>query len=642
MRYSEIICIALSILLLFQIGMQPAKSCKDIIVVDDATKGDFNLFLKVRDPSRPGYQVLTIVPEGYQYSYHHPWTGKEMEFTVEHKYFGVASVDDIHPNIIKAGMCLTDAGIVFGDADTVSNWKNPTRHAWDDFDWIRYACQTADTEEEAVELLTEDAVKKLHATGVPENLFVVGPDKGFVIEADVIHYDVEEVDSFVAMSNYAKNLWKKSFIYRAVAPSYDAVFEGSVRKGRTVRLGFGSIFGIKITDIGTDYIEVKQVPIQFGKDNILGTQFDLLGTTKISLDSAEKVGFYRVRLHDIEDKKAKVTVCFEYKEWEDKINDIIQQKVGEIDVIDLMNWSRIHSDELDGLRGMCDENIAFLYEGDLIAKIPNDHYELISQGWFSANHPCVSIYVPFHICDYDIYDPYENSEAAQLCLSLLDIYGHDYLSEYFNQPEQVFINELEILQPTILEIINQNENISAFLTSSDTAMQKQAYFTQLLWLNASKIDNNEEIISTLSKLWENDYTQSLLNMKKIIKELEKKQQYEEFSEPIISIALSIVQSRLTMCEHMLTDKNNIPKQTYNECLDLFQKESYDQGFTKLMQTYNESIKLLNIETSTALKQEIKEESNENDYYILILFSLIMFFIFITVILGIKQRNMIKK
>ena len=59
------------------------EACKDIIAVDNATDGDYNLLLKVRDPSRLGPQVLCIVPEGYEYTYHHPWTGKSMEFTVD-------------------------------------------------------------------------------------------------------------------------------------------------------------------------------------------------------------------------------------------------------------------------------------------------------------------------------------------------------------------------------------------------------------------------------------------------------------------------------------------------------------------------------------------------------------------------------
>ena len=43
----------------------PVLGCKDILACGDSTGGDYNLLLKVRDPSRPGLQVLCIVPQDY-------------------------------------------------------------------------------------------------------------------------------------------------------------------------------------------------------------------------------------------------------------------------------------------------------------------------------------------------------------------------------------------------------------------------------------------------------------------------------------------------------------------------------------------------------------------------------------------------
>ena len=97
------------------------------MITPPATAGNYSLLLKVRDPSRPGLQVLCRVPEGTQYTYHYPWTGKPWDFIVTHTFFGVATQGDTLPNIVKAGMVLTDAGLAFGDADTLSNWVNPTK-----------------------------------------------------------------------------------------------------------------------------------------------------------------------------------------------------------------------------------------------------------------------------------------------------------------------------------------------------------------------------------------------------------------------------------------------------------------------------------------------------------------------------------
>ena len=69
-KYSVISILFVTFLLLNIFLSFNTKACKDIIVCGDATDGDYNLLLKVRDPSRPGLQVLCIVPEGYEYDYY--------------------------------------------------------------------------------------------------------------------------------------------------------------------------------------------------------------------------------------------------------------------------------------------------------------------------------------------------------------------------------------------------------------------------------------------------------------------------------------------------------------------------------------------------------------------------------------------
>ena len=379
------------------------KGCKDIVAVGDATDGNFNLLLKVRDPSRSGPQVLCMVPEGYEYTYNHPWTGKPLEFKTKHKYIGVATKGDTIPNIVKAGMTLTDSGIAFGDADTGSNWKNPTRNAWDDFDWIRYACEKADDENQAVNLMTEDCVDQLHASGVSENLFIVGPKKAFVIEADAFHYDVKEITDIAVMSNYPKELWRtQSHKKLPIASSFDMEKEGYVRRGRTVRLN--SLYGVKIVSIGEDWIVARQVPFI----KIYNKMIRITGTrVKIKLGERETVGDYSLRLIDINGNKAKVSVSYVFKAWEDKMLQYIESKHGYITLKDMINWSRLHGEDLEGLRPMCQD--FFPYESVMIYKIPEENYGLLSSGWFSANHACSSIYVPIHISNNDIYGPYKTA-----------------------------------------------------------------------------------------------------------------------------------------------------------------------------------------------------------------------------------------
>ncbi len=607
MKVTRYVCLGLVMCFFISINISSVIACKDIIVMDDVTAGDFNLLLKIRDPSRADYQTLTIVPKGYTYTYHHPWTGKSMEFEVDHKMICVASKDDTLPNIMKAGMCFTDAGLAFGDADTVSNWKNPTRYAWDDFDWIRYAAQTANNEDEAVQLLTEEVVKKLHAPGVPENLFVVGPEKGYVVEADVIHYDIIPVDDYVVMSNYPKNIWRKTFFYRAIGPSFDATFDGDVRKGRTIRLGFGSIFGIRVLDIGDGYIDVKQVPLQFSKDNIQGKQFDGLTGTRIFVNESAKVGFYSVTLQNIEDKKARISISFEYTEWEQLMKNQIDPELGKIDVSDLMNWSRLHSDDLHGLRGMCDENEAFQYEGDMIFKIPSQYYTLLSEGWFSPNHACSSIYVPVHICDSDIHEPYKTGDAAAVSLSLLQEYGHGYFSNTFHDVEQVFITELGRMQPKINTLIESSDDVSLFLTTSDISMQKQAYLLEQMYLNSNDESNQENVLNQMGTIWDGTYDNTLYNLQQIFHE----DTYQTIPNELIDIIVSIVQTRFELCE-ILHLPIQISEELFQQGKQLMQENQYEKGMNVLLKSYqiSDSI-LLNQTVPPSIKSNINESYQTN-------------------------------
>ena len=43
----------LSILIVLLLNMGVVSACKDIVATGDATAGNYNLLLKVRDPSRP-------------------------------------------------------------------------------------------------------------------------------------------------------------------------------------------------------------------------------------------------------------------------------------------------------------------------------------------------------------------------------------------------------------------------------------------------------------------------------------------------------------------------------------------------------------------------------------------------------------
>ena len=508
------------------------NACKNMIACGDATDGDYNLLLKIRDPSRPDYQVLTMIPEGFEYTYHRPWLGFPMKFITKNKFIGVTSLNDTASDIVKAGMVFTDSGIAFGDADTDSRWINPSKYAWDDFDWMRYSYQKAQNECEAVNLLTKDAVSKLHATGVSENLFVVGPNKAYVIEADAFHYNVSEVKDILVMTNYPKNLWKTHLLNKLpIAPSFDTIKEQYLSKGEVLRLD--SLYGVKIFEVGSDYIIVRESPYF----KIFG------GTVKIELGEIKKIGQFSVELKDIDGNKAKISLCYYYKAWEDKMIGFMEEKNGNITVKDMINWSRIHEDDIDGLRPMCqDSNI---YEAAMIYKIRKENYEILSSGWFAANHPCSSIYVPVHICVNDIFEPYENGNAAKISLELLESFGHDNLTDYFCKVEDVLLYENEKREEYAKKFIENTTEVTEFLTDVDYEMQNQGYLTEEIWMDASNISDiiiKEQVIEIIGDMWFFNYSISLENMDNAISELDIISENDPIIDLIICKIQTIIQS----------------------------------------------------------------------------------------------------
>ncbi len=448
------------------------SGCKLVMAIANATAGDYNLLMKVRDPARPGLQVLCSIPEGYEYEYHHPWFGFKMRFKVEHKFIGTTTMKDIPPNITKPGMMISDAGIAIADADTISYLVNPSKYAWDDFDWMRYAIQSANDVDEAISLLTHDAVDKLHATSVAENIFVVGVNKGAIIEADAFNYRVKEIkDGIAVQSNYPKMLWNVHLLYPLfTASQFNSTFTGWVEKGKIIRLG--GLMGVHIVKISSNSITARLFPFGLGKEIFVG--------------EGKPMGNFWLRLLDINGSKAKIFLCFKYYEWERKMENTIEKRIGNITVEDMMAWSRIHSNDLEGLRGMCQGG----YEAATIYKIPKEYPEFLSMLWFAAGQ-CASIFVPVHICSLDIYDAYENGEAHSIALQLLEKYGHDNLTSIFEEVEAEFINETEEAEAEAIKLLQEGrqEEAMLLLTLSDMDIQMKAIAIEKMWLNASYLSN---------------------------------------------------------------------------------------------------------------------------------------------------------
>ena len=522
--------------------------CKDVMVAGDATSGDFNLFMKVRDPSRPGPQVLCIINRGYTYKYHFPGIiPREKEFVVSRKFIGVVTKGDAPPDIVKPGMALSDAGVAYGDADSPSIWRNPLRSSWDDFDWIRYACQSAGDEEEAVELLKE--VVEMHAPGISENLFVVGPRKAYVMEADALRYSVKEVEDLCVMSNYPKDLWKYNIMKRFfIARSFESEKEKIVRKGSIIRLG--GLLGVRINGMDADSISVMMWPSGEGAN--------------IKMGEGKPVGPFWVELINISGNKARVRVCYKYKEWENLLLERLKERYGKIDVLYLMNISRLDIYELGGIRGMTEG----YDEGTAICKIPYTHYEFLSCMWFAPNQ-CSSIYIPVHICCESIYEPYTNGDAAELSVKLLKLFGRHGFSDYAERVEKIFVREVKKAENIAKDMIEKGLDPSGFLTEFDMELQRQAYLTELFAISLKEKGEDVPVI------WGDSYSSTLLNFLSLSNTLDG-----GHLEILGEIAKSI--ARLKLLEVNVTGNRYAERiELFHKGIDKIEEGDFEEGFIAL-------------------------------------------------------------
>jgi hypothetical protein len=196
---------------------------------------------------------------------------------------------------------------------------------------------------------------------------------------------------------------------------------------------------------------------------------------------------------------------------------------------------------------------------------------------FRSNHACSSIYVPFHICDDDIYTPYQTGEAAQLSLDLLKKYGHGTLIPSCESVEAVFLAETNLSEAVAHAFIHANINVTPFMTAVDLGMQEQAYLTEQLWLN---LPNTTRCITDL--LWKSNYSASLDQMEIIADHLPKQGEASAIITQIEAIALSICNTRITQA-CMVGIPCGEQKQAYVTAQHEFSEGKTMTGFALLQQ-----------------------------------------------------------
>jgi len=308
----------------------------------------------------------------------------------------------------------------------------------------------------------------------------------------------------------------------------------------------------------------------------------------------------------------------------------IQPKYGHITETDMMNWSRLHEEDLQGLRPMCQD--LFEYEAVAIYRIPRENYETLSMGWFSPNHACSSIYVPFHICDKDIYTPYKTGDAAELSLNLLKKYGHNNLTKSFSKTEKVFQNEIKQIEEKARDILQKNNDISEFLTTLDTGMQEQAYLTQEIWYNVFDHQRKNQIIPIIEQIWDSNYTTTFKNIRKAVDNLNKIQGTTYYKNKITDIAKSISKSWFEAAKSINLETSSI-ESYYIKGIQQLEKGNYNESLNLLQTCFIQSKNLITGEKSIGISKEKSTEKNN----VLVLYVLIVFLIILLLILVLRRK-----
>ena len=123
---------------------------------------------------------------------------------------------------------------------------------------------------------------------------------------------------------------------------------------------------------------------------------NLFSTTSGQTISSVRQAILRNGFQLATDNTASITICYKYLEWREKVIEMVNTRAGNISIQDMMAWSRLHSEDLDGLRGFC-EGSESRQETVAIFKHPKKKPELMGSVWYSGI-PCCSVYVPVHNC----------------------------------------------------------------------------------------------------------------------------------------------------------------------------------------------------------------------------------------------------
>ena len=156
-------------------------------------------------------------------------------------------------------------------------------------------------------------------------------------------------------------------------------------------------------------------------------------------------------------------------------------------------------------------------------------------------------------------------------------------------------------------------------------MQRQAYATEELWMEVTKVANGKYIMKILENIWNSNYSNSLDEMQKAIIHFDDTTGSNYFINKITEIALDICKTRVDSAASI--NKQSPDLETYyKKGNELVKKEKYENGFKYLKKAFTECTILMQ---GQKLEQPDKDKAEQKDktllyfYIILIIFAIIL-------------------
>jgi len=205
----------------------------------------------------------------------------------------------------------------------------------------------------------------------------------------------------------------------------------------------------------------------------------------------------------------------------------------------------------------------------------------------------------------------------------------------FSRVEDVFLSETEGHEEMANKLIENNSDISEFLTIVDTSIQEQAWLTEQIWLEVGKSSNNkQEIIEIMGSIWRENYYVSLDLMTGAIDSLRNISESRTISK-ITDIALNVCESRLNAAQAI--GKNiSTSYEEYKNGKKLIEQGDYSSGFQLIKNAFRASDMLLKGKLFS--ENAFQEENEENEIPSEIGFIIIVFIAAIVFIVYIKKKR----